>query len=378
MATRLQASCACSPGSGQPPCRPTSGRLHKRPGSWARARPRRARWDLCGREASQAGACCMSSARVWAAVATARPPYAWRRAAWAAADKYPSESILRSMTCARKSREGGSVASAATVTAASATARGVKVCSSHSNSALIKRVRSDGTTAGALRRASASALNRSPTRGLDCQACCAAPVKLPAPACNNGTYSHEKVAPWRPLGGRASCHGRSAVWRAAGAVGEGGGVNPGVASPGAVGATSPPTASVPSQPLRSRGVAKVALSHCVSDTAHAADAGGSQMCRPATACNVRSCRVLAAPLHPGPGCEASPASCGVSRSCLRNRPLTTTRKSLASSLSCWRSAGCVQLLCSSVFRCQVESSKSCHQMSNNQTRGQVVCIAKLV
>ena len=132
------------------------------------------------------------------------------------------------------------------------------------------------------------------------------PFELPAPACNNGTNSHEKVAPRCPLGGRASCHGRSAVWHAAGAVGEGGGVNPGVASPGAVGATSPPTASVPSQPLRSRGVAKGVFSLSVSDTVHAGNAGGSLMCRPAKACNVRSRRVLASPLHPGPGCEASP------------------------------------------------------------------------
>ena len=33
LAARLQPSCACSPGSGHPPCQPTSVRLHKRPGS---------------------------------------------------------------------------------------------------------------------------------------------------------------------------------------------------------------------------------------------------------------------------------------------------------------------------------------------------------
>ena len=132
---------------------------------------RRADWDAW---VSISGCASAAWNVLHSAVATAR----WKRAAWAAADKYPSESILSSMACARESGWGGSVASAATVIAASATAREVKVCSSHSNSALIRRARSDGTTAGALRRASASAANRSPMRGLDCRL-----VALPPLSC---------------------------------------------------------------------------------------------------------------------------------------------------------------------------------------------------
>ena len=180
-----------------------------------------------------------------------------------------------------------------------------------SHSATGSKVRASvvGIIGGASRSRATSSPKRGLIRGQARHAWLARSVRLPAAACNRGTNNHELRSPGTELGGRASCQGNGSalVFCCGGVSGERGGLNPGVASPGAIGAMAPES-SAP------RGEVKGVAALSVSDSVTAAsvsepaplssrwrgDVWGGRSCICAKACQARFRRRTASPMSGGP------------------------------------------------------------------------------